>query len=29
MSNSVVPIQKIGMSCPNGYSTQGAYCVKI
>ena len=27
MSNPVVPMQKVGGSCPNGYSTQGNMCV--
>tara|TARA_Y100000992_G_scaffold283094_1_gene232137 strand:+ start:447 stop:572 length:126 start_codon:yes stop_codon:yes gene_type:complete len=27
MSNPVIPIQKIGSSCPSGYTTQGGMCV--
>ena len=29
MSNPVVPLQKVGNSCPNGYSPQGNMCVPL
>ena len=27
MSNPVVPMQKVGGSCPSGYQSQGGMCV--
>ena len=27
MSNPVIPIQKVGNSCPSGYSPQSGMCV--